>query len=41
MDTKLVAETGVTREVGEHISAVMRRQLHLAQRLSDHFGIAQ
>jgi hypothetical protein len=36
---KLVAETIVTKELGGHISAVMRQKLHNGQRLSDHFGV--
>jgi hypothetical protein len=40
MDTKLVAETVITKELGEHISAKMRWQLHFGQRLSDIFGVS-
>jgi hypothetical protein len=40
-DTKLVAETVVTKEQGEHGSVVMRWHLHFGQRLSDFFGVGQ
>jgi hypothetical protein len=36
--TKLVAKTTITKELGEHVSAVMRWQLQNGQRLSDKFG---
>jgi hypothetical protein len=38
---KPVAETVVTKELGEHVSAVMRLKLHFRQRLSDLFGVGQ
>jgi hypothetical protein len=40
-DAKLVAETAVTKELEEHVYAVMKRQLHFGQSLSDLFGFDQ
>jgi hypothetical protein len=41
MDTKLVAETVVTEELGEYVSAAIRRQMHFGQKFSDLYGIGQ